>query len=120
MAKILDEFKTFALKGNAVDMAVGIILGAAFTKVVNSIVSDLIMPPLGVLIGGVDFSDLTIPLVKATADAPEVAIRYGAFITNLIEFLIVAWAVFFVVKLMNRIIALRPAPAADATAEKKS
>jgi large conductance mechanosensitive channel len=119
MAKILEEFKTFAVKGNAVDMAVGIILGAAFTKVVNSIVSDLIMPPLGVLIGGVDFSDLQVVLVKATESAPEVAIRYGAFITNVIEFLIVAWAVFFVVKVMNRMISLRPAPAA-APEEKKS
>jgi large conductance mechanosensitive channel len=114
MAKILEEFKTFAIKGNAVDMAVGIIIGAAFTKVINSIVGDLVMPPLGVLIGGVDFSDLQVVLVAATADAPDVAIRYGAFITNVIEFLIVAWAVFIVVKIMNRIIARRPAPGPEA------
>lgn len=120
MAKILEEFKTFAIKGNAVDMAVGIILGAAFTKVVNSIVSDLIMPPLGVVIGGVDFSNLQIVLVKAAGEAPEVAIRYGAFISNVIEFLIVAWAVFVVVKIMNRIIALRPAPGSAATENKGS
>jgi len=119
MAKILEEFKTFAVKGNAVDMAVGIILGAAFTKVVNSIVNDLIMPPLGVLIGGVDFSNLQIVLVKAVGETPEVAIRYGAFISNVIEFLIVAWAVFLVVKVMNRIIALRPAPG-SAAGENKS
>ena len=108
--KILEEFKTFALKGNAIDMAVGIILGAAFTKVVNSIVNDLIMPPLGVLIGGVDFSDLVIPLVATKGDAPEVAIRYGAFLTTLIEFLIVAWAIFVVVKVMNHLIAKRLSP----------
>lgn len=105
--KIIEEFKAFAIKGNAVDMAVGIILGAAFTKVVNSIVNDLIMPPLGYIIGGVDFSDLTLPLAAAQGDAPEVAIRYGAFITNVIEFLIVAWAVFLVVKVMNHLIAKR-------------
>jgi large conductance mechanosensitive channel len=119
MANILEEFKTFAVKGNAVDMAVGIILGAAFTKVVNSIVNDLIMPPLGVLIGGVDFSNLQFVLVKAAGETPEVAIRYGAFISNVIEFLIVAWAVFLVVKVMNRIIALRPAPGSG-SAENKS
>jgi large conductance mechanosensitive channel len=110
MSGILQEFKTFAVKGNAVDMAVGLILGAAFTKVVNSIVGDLIMPPLGVLIGGVDFSDLEIVLKAAVGEDPAVAIRYGAFITNVIEFLIVAWAVFLVVKVMNRLIANRPDP----------
>ena len=113
MAKIIEEFKAFALKGNAVDMAVGIILGAAFTKVVNSIVNDLIMPPLGVIIGGVNFNDLQLTLVAAEGNAPAVAIRYGAFLTNLIEFLIVAWAIFLVVKIMNRIIALRPFPGAS-------
>jgi large conductance mechanosensitive channel len=110
MSGILQEFKTFAVKGNAADMAVGIILGAAFTKVINSIVNDLIMPPLGLLIGGVEFSDLQIVLKAAVGDDPAVALRYGAFITNVIEFLIVAWAVFVVVKVMNRLIAGRPDP----------
>lgn len=112
MAKILEEFKQFAVKGNAVDMAVGIILGAAFTKVVNSIVNDLIMPPLGLIIGGVDFSNLELVLKPAAGEAAAVSIRYGLFVTNVIEFLIVAWAVFVVVKIMNKIIAARPAPPA--------
>lgn len=105
--KILKEFQTFALKGNAVDMAVGIILGAAFTKVINSLVSDIIMPPLGVLIGGVDFRHLAITLVPASNGTEAVTLRYGAFINTLVEFLIIAWAIFLVVKIMNRLIALR-------------
>lgn len=116
--KILEEFKTFAMKGNAVDMAVGIILGAAFTKVVNSIVNDLIMPPLGALIGGVDFSDLEITLVAAQGEAPAVAIRYGAFITTVIEFLIVAWAIFVVVKIMNHLISKRAHPSEPSSESK--
>jgi large conductance mechanosensitive channel len=107
MANILEEFKQFAIKGSAVDMAVGIILGAAFTKVVNSIVKDLIMPPLGVLVGGVDFSNLQIVIKPAAGEEAAVAIRYGSFLTNVFEFLIVAWAVFVVVKVMNKIIAAR-------------
>lgn len=110
---LIQEFKEFAVKGNAVDMAVGIIIGASFTKVVNSIVNDIIMPPIGMLIGGVDFSDLKIVLkeaVPATADAKEVsevAIKYGAFITTAIDFTIVAFTIFLVVKMMNRMIAAR-------------
>jgi large conductance mechanosensitive channel len=115
---ILKEFKEFAVKGNAIDMAVGIILGAAFGKVVNSIVADLIMPPIGMLIGGVDFKNLQVILKQGqlAADgkmAGEVAIRYGMFINTAIEFLIVALSVFFVIKVMNRLIRKRDAkPAA--------
>ncbi len=107
----LDELKTFAAKGNAVDMAVGILVGAAFTKVVNSIVADLLMPPIGVLIGGVDFKSLQIVLsTKVDANGVETvtaAVRYGSFIAAVVEFLIVIVCAFVVVKLMNRIIALR-------------
>lgn len=110
----LREFKEFAVKGNAVDMAVGIVLGAAFNKIVNSIVNDIIMPPIGLLIGGVEFKYLELILrpARTAADAtelPAVAIRYGALVNTLIEFLIVALTVFVVVKIMNRIIRAREA-----------
>jgi large conductance mechanosensitive channel len=101
------EFKEFAVKGNALDMAVGIILGAAFNKIVNSLVNDILMPPLGILIGGVDFKNLQVVLKDATADMPAVVIRYGQFVNTVIEFLIVALSVFVVVKVMNRLIIVR-------------
>ncbi|PKN58658.1 MAG: large conductance mechanosensitive channel protein MscL [Deltaproteobacteria bacterium HGW-Deltaproteobacteria-14] len=110
---IMKEFKTFAMKGNVIDMAVGIIIGAAFGKIVSSFVKDVIMPPLGELLGGVDFSELMIKLSDA-ADGP--AIRYGAFIQTVIDFLIVAFAVFMVIKGINNLHkkeeAAPPAPAA--------
>ncbi|MBM3252128.1 MAG: large-conductance mechanosensitive channel protein MscL [Candidatus Omnitrophica bacterium] len=98
---IIKEFKEFAVKGNAVDMAVGIIIGAAFGKIVSSLVSDVIMPPLGLLIGGVDFKNLQITLKAATLDAPAVTLNYGQFINTVIDFLIVAFAIFLVVKGIN-------------------
>jgi large conductance mechanosensitive channel len=101
------EFKEFAVKGNALDMAVGIILGAAFNKIVNSLVNDILMPPLGILIGGVDFKNLQVVLKDAVGDMPAVVIRYGQFVNTVIEFLIVALSVFIVVKVMNRIISTR-------------
>ena len=100
---MLKEFREFAVKGNAVDMAVGIIIGAAFGKVVTSLVNDIIMPPIGMLLGRVDFSSLAIALNEKTA------IKYGAFLNNILDFLIVAFCIFLVVKQMNR---LKPAPAA--------
>ena len=103
----IEEFKSFALKGNAVDMAVGIILGAAFNKIVNSIVNDLLMPPLGLAIGGVNFEDLRVVLKPAENGLTEVAVRYGTFVNTVIEFLIISLTVFIVVKLMNRLIAKR-------------
>jgi len=114
----LQEFREFAVKGNAIDMAVGIVVGTAFNKIVNSIVSDLLMPPIGLLIGGVDFTDLRLILQEAApaegdaAAVSEVAIRYGAFLDNVIQFVIIAFSAFVVVKVMNRIIAARPGPAA--------
>lgn len=114
--KLLQEFKTFAIKGNAVDMAVAIILGAAFNNVVNSIVQDLVMPPIGWLIGGVDFKDLKLVISKAIEATPttpahsEVAILYGKFVSISIQFLIVAFTVFIIVKVMNKLIANRIIP----------
>lgn len=95
---MLDEFKSFAVKGNVVDMAVGIIIGAAFGKIVTSAVGDVIMPPLGMLIGGVDFSDLAITLQEASGDKPAVVLGYGKFIQTLVDFTIVAFAIFMLVK----------------------
>jgi large conductance mechanosensitive channel len=104
---LIQEFKEFAVKGNAVDMAVGIIIGAAFTKVVNSLVSDIIMPPLGVLLGGVDFKDLAITLVKEAGEKPAVVLKYGLFVNTVIDFMIVAFAMFMVIKAMNKVIRKR-------------
>lgn len=98
---IISEFKEFAVKGNAIDMAVGIIIGASFGKIINSLVNDVIMPPLGILIGGVDFKNLKIVLKAATADTPAVAINYGQFINTTIDFLIVAFTIFVMVKGLN-------------------
>ncbi len=96
------EFKAFAMRGNVVDMAVGIVIGAAFGKIVSSFVSDVLMPPIGLLLGGVDFSQLMIVLREAAGDTPMVAIKYGAFINTVMDFLIVAFAIFLVVKAMNQ------------------
>ncbi len=98
----MSEFKQFAVKGNVVDMAVGIIIGAAFGKIVASFVRDIIMPPLGIAIGGVNFSELAITLKEATAETEAVLISYGAFIQTIVDFLIVALAIFVAVKAMNR------------------
>ncbi|MDX9747022.1 MAG: large-conductance mechanosensitive channel protein MscL [Paludibacter sp.] len=99
--KLIDEFKTFALKGNVVDMAVGIIIGGAFGKIVSSLVSDVIMPPIGLLIGGVNFTDLSFVMKEAMGEAPAVTINYGNFIQVVFDFLIVAFAIFMMVKGMN-------------------
>ena len=98
---IVREFKEFAIKGNAIDMAVGIVIGAAFGKIITSIVNDVIMPPIGMLIGGVDFSKLVIILKQETIDKPAVVIKYGQFINNVIDFIIVAFSIFIVIKGIN-------------------
>lgn len=100
---IIKEFREFAVKGNVVDMAVGIIIGAAFGKIVSSLVADIIMPPVGVLIGGVDFSDLAITLKQATADYPAVVIAYGKFIQSVMDFMIVAFSIFMALKVLNKL-----------------
>lgn len=99
--KIIDEFKSFAVKGNVIDMAVGIIIGAAFGKIVTSFVNDVIMPPIGILIGGVKFSSLKIVLKEAVGETPAIAINYGNFLQVTFDFLIIALAIFMVIKAMN-------------------
>ncbi|MBQ0724191.1 MAG: large-conductance mechanosensitive channel protein MscL [Cycloclasticus sp.] len=98
---IMSEFKNFAVKGNAIDMAVGIVVGAAFGKIVSSFVGDIIMPPIGMLLGGVDFKDLTMVLQEATVDSAAVAIKYGSFIQTVVDFTIIAFAIFMVVRGIN-------------------
>jgi large conductance mechanosensitive channel len=100
---ILKEFKEFAVKGNAVDMAVGIIIGASFGKIISSLVADVIMPPIGVLVGGVDFTKLAVILKEKVGDAPAVTLNYGNFIQTMVDFTIIAFAIFMVVKLINKL-----------------
>lgn len=99
--KLINEFKTFAMKGNVVDMAVGIIIGAAFGGIVTSLVSDVLMPPIGALIGGIDFSALSIKLSNPLDGAKPVEILYGKFLNTVINFLIVAFAIFMLIKGMS-------------------
>lgn len=114
--KILEEFKEFAIKGNVIDLAVGVIIGGAFGKIVNSLVNDIIMPPLGLLTGEVDFSEKIITIKKATETADAITINYGLFINNTISFIIVAFAIFLVIKQINR---LKRKEEAKPVAEKK-
>ena len=99
---MMSEFKSFAMRGNVVDMAVGIVIGGAFGKIVSSFVSDVLMPPIGMLMGGVDFKDLAITLQAATEEVAAVTIGYGAFIQTVLDFVIIAFAIFMVVKAMNK------------------
>ncbi len=98
---MISEFKDFAMRGNVVDMAVGIVIGAAFGKIVSSFVSDVLMPPIGLLMGGVDFRDLAFVLKDAVGETAAVSIRYGSFIQTVIDFVIIAFAIFMVIKAMN-------------------
>jgi large conductance mechanosensitive channel len=99
--KMLQEFKQFAMRGNVMDMAIGIIIGAAFGKIISSIVGDVIMPPIGLLLGGVDFSNLAITLKEGSEGFQPVLLKYGVFINTVIDFLIIAFAIFMVVKGIN-------------------
>ena len=138
MAKFIDEFKEFALKGNVMDMAVGVIIGGAFGKIVTSFVSDVLMPPLGVLLGGADFTDLKLTLKdgvpaqldeagnEVVAAVEAVTLNYGAFIQNIVDFLIIAICIFMMVKGINKLSSLKkkkeeeaPAPAPEPSAEEK-
>jgi large conductance mechanosensitive channel len=103
MGKLLSEFREFALRGNVMDMAVGIIIGVAFGGVVSSFVGDVLTPPIGLLIGNVDFSDLAVVLRPATEANPAVTVNYGRFLQTLFDFLIVALAIFLVIRVMNRL-----------------
>lgn len=116
MKEFFNEFKKFAMRGNVMDMAVGIIIGAAFGKIVSSLVEDVIMPPIGWVLGNVDFSDLKLIIVQKSADAEEVAIKYGAFLNTVISFIIVAFAVFILIKAINTLQAKMLKEEADAEA----
>lgn len=111
------EFKEFAVKGNVVDMAVGVIIGAAFGKIVSSFVSDVVTPPLGLLVGGVDFRDLSVVLKEGVDKTPPVVMKYGLFVQSVFDFLIVALAIFAVVKMINKL--KRSTPAAPAEPPKQ-
>ncbi len=100
---MMKEFKEFAMKGNVVDMAVGIVIGGAFGKIITSLVKDVIMPPIGVLLGNVDFSQLGLVVKEATDTAEAVVVKYGAFLNTIIEFIIIAFAIFIVIKGMNNL-----------------
>jgi len=114
---MLQEFKEFAVRGNVIDMAVGVIIGTAFGKIVSSFVADVVMPPIGVLLGGVNFSDLAITVKNAVGDAPAVVVAYGKFTQTVIDFTIIAFVIFVVVKLINTLKKKAEAtpPAATAT-----
>jgi large conductance mechanosensitive channel len=121
----LQEFKAFALKGNVMDMAVGVIIGGAFGKIVTSLVNDVIMPPIGLIVGGVDFTDLKVTLKQPVLDAagevlnPAVTWNYGAFIQQVVDFTLLAFCVFMMVKVMNQLIKKKeePAPEPEPTKE---
>jgi len=100
---VIKEFKEFTIRGNVVDMAVGIIIGVAFGKIVSSLVNDVIMPPIGMLLGGVDFSELMITMKEAAGETPAVVLKYGVFINTIIDFVIVAFIIFLLVKGMNKL-----------------
>ncbi|MEZ6047305.1 MAG: large-conductance mechanosensitive channel protein MscL [Planctomycetaceae bacterium] len=108
---MIKEFKEFAMRGNVMDMAVGIIIGAGFGKIVSSFVNDVVMPPIGLLMGNVDFSELTLQLASEGADGKPVVIKYGLFINTVIDFVIVAFVIFLLIKQMNRLKAQEPEPA---------
>ena len=114
------EFREFAMRGNVIDLAVGIIVGAAFTTIVNSLVNDLIMPPIGLMIGGIDFSSFFVtlkggsyPTLQAAKAAGAVTVNYGLFVNAVIRFVIVAFAIFILVKQINRLKAEEPAPSPE-------
>jgi large conductance mechanosensitive channel len=99
---LIQDFKKFAMRGNVIDLAVAVVIGAAFGRIVTSLVNDVIMPPIGLLMGGIDFTEFRMTLSEATADATAVTINYGMFIQQLVDFLIVAFAIFMVIKAFER------------------
>ena len=107
---MMQEFKEFAMRGNVVDLAIGVVIGGAFGKIVSSVVADVIMPPIGVLMGGVNFTDLKMVLKDGVGEVPAVTLNYGSFIQTVIDFTIIAFAIFLLVKAMNA--AKKPQPAA--------
>ena len=118
--KLFDEFKAFVMRGNVVDLAVGVIIGGAFGKIVTSLVNDIFMPIIGMIIGNVDFSSLEIKLGEPVEGAEQAAIRYGAFIQEIVNFLIIALCIFMVIKVINKLQKKKeeaPAPAPEPTKE---
>jgi large conductance mechanosensitive channel len=103
MKNVLKEFKEFAVKGNVIDLAVGVIIGGAFGKIVSSLVTDIIMPPIGLLTGGIDFSSKVIVLKKATESAQAITVNYGIFLNNVLAFLIVSFSIFIFVRYINKL-----------------
>ncbi|MDX1380310.1 MAG: large-conductance mechanosensitive channel protein MscL [Xanthomonadales bacterium] len=99
---MMSEFREFAMRGNVVDMAVGIVIGAAFGKIVSSFVNDVLMPPIGMLLGGMDFTQLSVVLKEASGDVEAVTLNYGMFVQTVVDFVIIAFAIFMVIKAMNR------------------
>jgi len=114
---MIQEFKDFAMRGNVVDMAIGVVIGAAFGKIVSSFTNDILMPPIGVLTGGMDFSDLKVILKQPIDQVAGVSINYGAFINVIIDFVIVAFAIFLLVKAMNKAMPKKDAPPAGPSKE---
>ena len=119
---MMKEFRDFAMRGNVVDMAVGIVIGAAFGKIVSSFVNDVLMPPLGIAVGGVKFTDLATTLKEASGDVAAVTLNYGMFIQSVVDFVIIAFAIFMVIKAMNSLKKKpeeKPASPPPPTAEEK-
>ena len=110
MAGMGQEFKAFVMRGNVVDLAVGVVIGAAFGRIVTSLVGDVIMPPIGIMLGGVDFSQLAWVLKPAVGDKPAVVLGIGKFLQTIVDFLVVAFVIFLVVKAVNRMRREEPAP----------
>ncbi len=111
---MIQEFKEFAVKGNVIDMAVGVIIGTAFGKIVSSFVADVVMPPIGVLLGGVNFSDLAFTVKEAIGESPAVVVAYGRFTQTVIDFTIIAFVIFMVVRVINSLKKAEAAPSAPA------
>lgn len=119
---LVNDFKSFIMRGNVLDLAVAVVIGAAFGKIVTSFVNDILMPPIGILLGGVDFTDLVITIQQATAEAEAVTMNYGVFVQTLIDFLIIAFAVFTVIKVFEKVKRkeeAKPAPVAEIPAQEK-
>ncbi|MEX1212653.1 MAG: large-conductance mechanosensitive channel protein MscL [Balneolaceae bacterium] len=119
---LMKDFKSFAMRGNVIDLAVAVVIGAAFGRIVTSLVNDLLMPPLGMLIGGIEFSEFSYTLSEATAEAASVTINYGLFIQQLVDFTIVAFAIFMVIRLFEGMKKKKvdvPAPSPDPSNEEK-
>ncbi len=114
MLKIVHEFRDFAMRGNVIDLAVGVVIGTAFGSITNSLVKDVIMPPLGVILGKVDFTELKWNMIQASEGIDAVTVNYGLFIQTLVNFIIVAWAMFMIIKLMNKLKRKQEAGAVDA------